>query len=146
MVKMFKYSVMAVLVLGLIAAGTSFMSSAALAQDNASKEAVGPGHEAENQGSRAETAMDFDKWMRKNPEARQQIEKDPSLLNNPDYLAKHPDLQQFMNSHPNFQRASAKNPDRMVRESRDQQRRAVKQHREHENNGRPVSTRQAKPR
>lgn len=148
MVKTLRISLIAVAVLGLVMVGATLTSGVATAQDDATKQgAVGPGHPAEDPGSRSETAMAFDKYMRKNPQVRQEIEKDPSLLNNPDYLAKHPDLQKFMSEHPNFQRAAAKNPDRLVRKSRSEQRKAVRQHRERKGeNGRPVSTEQAKPR
>jgi hypothetical protein len=147
MAKILKFSLIAMVALCMIALGATFSSGVAMAQDDASKQAAGPGHPPENPGSRSETAMDFDKYMRKNPQVRQEVEKDPSLLNNPDYLAKHPDLQKFMNQHPDFQRAAAKNPDRMVRKSRGQQRRAVRRHREgKDREAKPMSTGQAKPR
>jgi hypothetical protein len=140
MVKTIKYSLVATAVLGMILLGAAMSSSPAMAQDSssqgASTQAVGPGHQAENPGSRSDTTQAFDKWMRKNPQARREIMKDPSLLNNPDYMAKHPDLQKFMNDHPDFQRAVNKNPERMMHKAQHNERRAAA-HR-HAQNGRPV--------
>ncbi len=140
MVKAMKYSVVVVAVLGMIALGVAASSAVAMAQDtsaqDASSQGVGPGRPPENPGSRNKTDADFDRWMRQNPESRQQIMKDPSLLNNPDYLAKHPELQKFMNDHPDFQKAVKKNPERMMRKSAHAERRAAEHRREH--NARPV--------
>lgn len=151
MAKVLKYSVLATVVLGMIVLGIALSSGVAMAQDDAStqgvgpddasKQAVGPGHKAEDPGARAETAQTFDSYLRKNPEVRQEVMKDPSLLNNPDYLAKHPGVQKFMNQHPDFARAVKKNPDRMMHKSAREEKRTVRQH---EHNSRPVNSRPVK--
>lgn len=109
----------------------TFTLQIASAQDQtASPSNPGPGQPAANPGARHATDMAFDKWLRKNPDSAAEIRKDPSLLNNPDYLAKHPDLQGFMNDHPEFKSAVAKNPNKVVRMTAHNQRKAAHEHKE----------------
>src|SRR6185295_61956 len=42
----------------------------------------------------------FDDFLDKNPAIEKDVEKNPSLVNNADYLARHPELKQFLGSHP----------------------------------------------
>ncbi|MBZ5596968.1 MAG: hypothetical protein LAN83_01490 [Acidobacteriia bacterium] len=138
MAKVLKYSVIATVVLCMVVLGAALTSGAAMAQDDASSQGTRPGQQAENPGARADSAQAFDHWLRKNPEARQEIMKDPSLLNNPDYMAKHPDLQKFMSEHPDFQKAAQKNPNRVMHRSEHQEHNAAARHKQRENNGRPA--------
>ncbi len=43
---------------------------------------------------------EFEQFLEKNPAIEADLKKDPSLVNNKDYLAKHPDLQKFVGTHP----------------------------------------------
>jgi hypothetical protein len=138
MAKTLKYSLIVMAVLGMIVLG----AGAALAQDStaqgAADQGVGPGHPAEDPGARAETMQSWDHYMRQNPELRQQIMKDPSLLNNPDFLAKHPELQKFETQHPDFTKAVQKNPERMMHKAAHQEKRAAARHAQRNQNGRPA--------
>lgn len=42
----------------------------------------------------------FEKFLTDNPSIAADLHKDPSLVDNPDYLAKHPEFQQFLKGHP----------------------------------------------
>jgi hypothetical protein len=121
MAKRIKNSLLMAAVLGVIALGVIVSSGAAMAQDTLAnddaKQSVGPGQPAENPGSRHQTMEEFDRWKQKNPETREELRKDPSLMNNPEYLAKHPELQKFMDEHPNFKKAAKKNPERLMHKS-----------------------------
>ena len=44
----------------------------------------------------------FEKFLDDHPSIAADLNKDPSLVDNSDYLAKHPELQQFLNGHPNL--------------------------------------------
>jgi hypothetical protein len=129
-VKTIKYGLAVAVVLG----GMSF---GAVAQDNPSTtqepstSGARPGEPAEKRGARNETMRGFDHWMRQNPDAAEEIRKDPSLLNNSEYMAKHPDLQKFMEDHPDFRRAVKKNPDRVVHKGVHMNKEAREHRREH---------------
>jgi hypothetical protein len=132
MAKMIKHSLIVAAALGVIALGAIVSSGAAMAQDTPANDAakqVGPGQPAENPGSRYQTMEEFDRWKQKNPETREELRKDPSLLNNPDYVAKHPELQKFMDEHPNFKRAAKKNPERLMHKSYNVKHQAKERHR-----------------
>jgi hypothetical protein len=42
-----------------------------------------------------------DAFLAKHPETAKELEKDPNLINNKQYLAQHPALQNYLNTHPN---------------------------------------------
>jgi hypothetical protein len=121
--KMMKYSLVWAAAVALFLS-VAVSSTRAVAQDASStpqSTVPGPGQPAANPESRNDTAQAFDHWMRQNPEASEQIRKDPALLNNPEYLSKHPELQEFMNNHPDFKAAAAKNPNKVLHRSERQQ-------------------------
>ena len=114
-------------VLGLILF-SAVMSGAAFAQASTDNAAPLPGQPAENPGSRADTMQGFDRWVHDNPQAAKELKKDPSLINNSDWMAKHPDLNTYMNNHPDFKQEMQKNPDRMMRHGQADARRAKTRH------------------
>ena len=124
MEKMMKCSLVFAVALAMLVLGTAVSSNVAIAQDaSAAPQSTvpGPGQPAEDPGARNNTDQAFDHWMRQNPQASQEIRNDPSLLNNPQYMANHPDLQKFMNEHPDFKNAVAKNPNKVVHRTEHQQ-------------------------
>ena len=140
-----KYTLILMAVVGMIALAGMLTSGTAVAQDDATKkQAVGPGHEAEDPGARSETAQAFDNQLRKNPQVRKEIMDNPSLLNDPKYMAKHPGLQNWMKAHPDFQRAVKKNPDRMMHKAQEQRDRDVQHHQQGKEKPKPA-TGEAKP-
>jgi hypothetical protein len=42
----------------------------------------------------------FEKFLDDHPSVAADLFKDPSLVDKPDYLVKHPEFQQFLNAHP----------------------------------------------
>ena len=58
----------------------------------------------------------IDNYMINHPDVAEELRKDPSLANNPQWLANHPKVQNFMNTHPNAQRLTAEHPDWAAKE------------------------------
>src|ERR1700730_13562278 len=52
----------------------------------------------------------MDQFMDKNPEIGRDLWRNPSLVNNAEYLEAHPQLQAFLNQHPNVKEEFAENP------------------------------------
>jgi hypothetical protein len=52
----------------------------------------------------------MDRYLNSNPRIAQQLHNDPSLINNPQWLADHPKVQSYMNSHPSMKNDAANNP------------------------------------
>lgn len=48
------------------------------------------------------------------PGVADELHKDPSLINNPTWLASHPEVQNFMTKHPDLQKTAASNPNAVV--------------------------------
>ncbi|HSB10965.1 MAG TPA: trypsin-like peptidase domain-containing protein [Blastocatellia bacterium] len=48
---------------------------------------------------------DFDKFLADDPAVLPDLKKDPSLITDPDYLARHPELKKFLDTHPGLERA-----------------------------------------
>lgn len=65
----------------------------------------------------------FDNFMDSHPEMAGQIQKDPSLINNQQFVESHPALQEFLQGHPQVREEIAENPNVfMHREQRYEQR------------------------
>ncbi len=61
----------------------------------------------------------FDSFLDSHPEIAEQLRKDPSLVNNPDFVAKHPELQQYLQQHPEIREEISQHPNAfMHREDR----------------------------
>ena len=56
----------------------------------------------------------MDKYLTNHPTASQELNKDPSLINDPNWLSKHPDVQKYMSQHPNLKQSAAANPNSIV--------------------------------
>src|SRR5579864_5723109 len=52
----------------------------------------------------------MDQFLDKNPSIERELWRNPSLVNNSDYLAAHPQLQAFLSQHPNVKEEIAENP------------------------------------
>jgi hypothetical protein len=55
--------------------------------------------------------QEIDNYLVNHPDAAEALHHDPSLINNPQWLANHPEVQHFMSTHPNAQRMAAEHPD-----------------------------------
>ena len=52
----------------------------------------------------------FDGYLDKHPEVTEQLRKHPGLVNNQDYMEKHPELREFMKNHPEVREELKSNP------------------------------------
>ena len=69
-----------------------------------------PGYHPNNQASN-----NFDTgYLDEHPEVSQQLARNPGLADNPQYLAAHPGLQDYLNAHPNVHYDLEHHPDRFM--------------------------------
>ena len=52
----------------------------------------------------------FDQYLDKHQDVRNDLAKNPNLINDPNYLAKHPHLKAFLEQHPNTREELKENP------------------------------------
>jgi len=91
----------------LVAASLALLMSGALAQTPAaSPQASSTGPQIGDNDRR-----EMDNYLIRRPDVAEELHKDPSLINNPSWLASHPEVQHFMSTHPNVQRMAAEHPD-----------------------------------
>jgi phage-related protein len=57
----------------------------------------------------------LDAFLDNHSAIERELRKDPSLANNPDYLAKHPELKGYLDQHPLIRRELAENPRAVIR-------------------------------
>lgn len=55
--------------------------------------------------NRSNELKDFDKFLEDHPAILPDLKRDPALMTDPEYLAQHPDLKQFLMTHPGFDAA-----------------------------------------
>src|SRR5216684_1138799 len=60
----------------------------------------------------------FDKFLDSHPEIAEDLAKNPSLVNDQDYVNKHPDLKEFLRSHPGVREEVKENPQVFMRRER----------------------------
>jgi phage-related protein len=59
---------------------------------------------------------DFDRFLDSHPELSQQLGKDPTLVNNEEFVENHAALQQFLQQHPELREEFSENPSRFMRQ------------------------------
>lgn len=91
--------------LGLTAAGFAPIAGA---QQNPSQNAPAAAPSGKRVTHREQRT--FDHYLNRHPKIARQLRKDPSLVNNPDFLAKHTSLQKFLTAHPTLQARLQENP------------------------------------
>src|SRR6266404_7600028 len=79
------------------------------------EQTVPPQREGDNDTTRRELA-EMDRFMDGHPEVAEQLRKDPSLINNQDFLEKHPALQEFLQNHPGVREEFQENPNAFMRQ------------------------------
>jgi len=68
-----------------------------------------PQHEGDNDTTRRELA-EMDRFLDGHPEVAEQLRKDPSLINNQEFVEKHPELREFLQNHPGVREEFRENP------------------------------------
>ncbi len=74
-----------------------------------------PQHEGDNDTTRRELA-EMDRFLDSHPEVAEQLRKDPSLINNQEFVEKHPELQEFLQNHPGVREEFKENPNAFMRQ------------------------------
>ncbi len=69
----------------------------------------------DNDSTRQELAR-FDQFLDDHPDIAEQLRKDPSLVDNPEYEKNHRELQTYLENHPNIREQIKKNPNAFMRE------------------------------
>jgi phage-related protein len=83
----------------------------------------------------------MDRFMDHHPEIAEQLQKDPSLVNNKQFVQSHPDLQQFLADHPGVREEYKENPNAfMSREQRFDRREDFSAHRDRDVTGGELSS------
>lgn len=57
----------------------------------------------------------FDGYLDKHPDVAQELSRNPRLIDDPKYLANHPELRDYVRDHPRMARAFRRHPDRFMR-------------------------------
>jgi phage-related protein len=65
----------------------------------------------------------FDKFLDSHPEVAEQLRKDPSLVNNAEFVEKHAELQQYLQQHPEVREELGQNPNAFMHQERQYDRR-----------------------
>src|SRR5437879_1957132 len=97
--------------------GLAALSSAAQAQPQSQTQAQS-GSQSQTQAQPAKTDNDitrrelrnFDQFLDSHPEIAEALRKDPSLINNPNWVSKHPGVRDWLEDHPNAREELKENP------------------------------------
>lgn len=93
--------------IALAAASLALLAGSALAQGVTAPPQAPAGGEELGPNDRHE----MDNYLINRPDVAEELHKDPALINNPAWLAKHPEVQHYMSTHPNVQKMAAEHPD-----------------------------------
>jgi hypothetical protein len=69
-------------------------------------------------GSRHPYVRDFNGYLDAHPGEAEDLRRNPRLVDNPNYLAHHPDLQAYLRAHPNVAKAYGRHPDAFMHRER----------------------------
>jgi phage-related protein len=72
----------------------------------------------------------MDRFMDSHPEVAEQLRKDPSLVNNKEFVKGHPALQEFLEDHPGVRQEYKENPNAFMRQEQRFDRREDSTHRD----------------
>src|SRR3989441_4192889 len=97
--------------------GLAALSSAAQAQPQSQTQAQS-GSQSQTQAQAAKTDNDitrrelrnFDQYLDSHPEVAEALRKDPNLINNPNWVSKHPGVRDWLEDHPNAREELKENP------------------------------------
>lgn len=59
----------------------------------------------------------MERYLNNHPKEAEELHKDPSLINNPQWLAQHPTVKSWMDKHPNVRQDAIRNPNNFVHQT-----------------------------
>src|SRR5215831_329316 len=74
-----------------------------------------PSQMGDDDTTRAQLAR-FDQFLDNHPETAEQLRKNPSLVNNEEFVEKHPALQQYLQQNPGVREELSENPNRFMQQ------------------------------
>jgi len=74
-----------------------------------------PSQKGDDDTTRAQIAR-FDQFLDNHPETAEQLRKNPSLVNNEEFVEKHPALQQYLQQNPGVREELSENPNRFMQQ------------------------------
>ncbi|HTA23734.1 MAG TPA: hypothetical protein VK763_09390 [Terriglobales bacterium] len=95
-----------------VALATTLCAGMALAQDTTPQPQ--PSSDAQMVRPSSSETNTMDHYLNNHPDVAKQLHEDPSLINNPQWLASHPKVQSYMNSHPAMKADAATHPGEFV--------------------------------
>ena len=72
--------------------------------------------EARDRANDRYAISNMDHFLDSHPETAEQLRKDPSLVNNKEFVAKHPELQAYLQQHPGIREEISENPNAFMRQ------------------------------
>ena len=125
----FSFSLISTMVLGL----GSLVASAQTATP-APPPAAGdqPPASLSEKGDKANSYQQFEHFLRTDPQAAEQIKKNPQLLNDPNFLSQHPGLDKYMKTHPNMAEEAKADPGKLMQQTHQAAKKHADYHKEHE--------------
>jgi hypothetical protein len=69
-------------------------------------------------GRHHQYAERFDSYLDAHPDVSQALHKNPRLIDNPQFVANHPDFHEYLEKHPRVREALRRHPDRFMRRER----------------------------
>ena len=105
------------IVLGLSLIWTASEGSALAQNQVQSTGGITPGLAQDKNITRPEL-RNFDRFLDEHPNVTKELNNNPSLINNPAWLARHPQLQTFLKNHPGVREEIKENPGRFMQRER----------------------------
>lgn len=99
----------------LLMMGTAALSLGMMTAANAQTTTPPSSMPAVEHAHRGQAVRNFDEYLDRHPEVREELRRNPKLANDPNYLAKHPGLQKFESTHPGVQKDLSQHPDRFMK-------------------------------
>jgi phage-related protein len=73
-------------------------------------------HDADDRDAHRDELANFDRYLDSHRETAEQIRKDPSLVNNDEFVKNHPSLQSYLQQHPGVRTAIKQNPNAFMQQ------------------------------
>jgi hypothetical protein len=83
-------------------------------RDEAGRDNDRPNNDRRDNDTTIRELASFDRFMDGHPEIAEQLRKDPSLVNNREFVEKHPALQEYMQRHPGVNEEISEDPNRFM--------------------------------